>query len=403
MHSKPLVQLTRKNVDFEFGEEQLLAMEKLKYFVKNCSAIRAIDYESKNEVVLAVDSSWMAVGFILSQQGDDGKRYPSRFGSITWNEVEQKYSQAKLELYGLFRALKATRTFIIGVENLVVEVDAKYIKGMINNPDIQPNATINRWIAGILLFDFRLRHVSAKDHAPADGLSRRPKGEEEQEDEEDVDEWIDLAYSFGIECLNMQQLLPSEDAAGSGVCDRISQTAKPSKPGTRTVSPKTLIASFAVNVLKIPRSIKSQARDEKIKQVEEFLRKPSQPLGLSDQELQRFVRIASEFFLLDDQLWRKDRHGKHKLVIKEGKRLGLIKQAHDDLGHKGVYTVRTRLAERFWWPHLEADVKWFIRTCHECQVRQVKKIIIPPSVPPPAGLFRKVYIDTMLMPKAKGF
>jgi hypothetical protein len=32
---------------------------------------------------------------------------------------------------------------------------------MLNNPDIQPNATINRWIAGILLFDFKLVHVPA--------------------------------------------------------------------------------------------------------------------------------------------------------------------------------------------------------------------------------------------------
>ena len=83
MHSKPLVQLTRKNVEFEFGDEQLLAMEKLRYFVQNCTAIKAINYSLKNEVVLAVDSSWMAVGFILSQQGDDGERYPSRYGSIT--------------------------------------------------------------------------------------------------------------------------------------------------------------------------------------------------------------------------------------------------------------------------------------------------------------------------------
>ena len=45
---------------------------------------------------------------------------------------------------------------MIGVKKLVVEVHAKYIKGMLNNPDIQPNTTINRWIAGILLFNFTL-------------------------------------------------------------------------------------------------------------------------------------------------------------------------------------------------------------------------------------------------------
>ncbi len=113
-HTSPLVKLTRKDIDFEFGAEQLAAMNTLKHLASTCPAIRAIDYSSANEVVLAVDSSWMAVGFILSQMGDDKKRYPARFGSITWNEREQRYSQAKIELYGLFRALKSMRSYIIG-------------------------------------------------------------------------------------------------------------------------------------------------------------------------------------------------------------------------------------------------------------------------------------------------
>jgi hypothetical protein len=202
MHARPLVQLTRKNVDFEFGGEHLLAIEKMKHFTKEYPAIRAINYHSDNEVILAVNSSWMAVGFVLYQLGDDGRRYPSRFGSIMWNEREQKYSQAKIELYGLFRALKAVKLFIIGVKNLTIEVDAKYIKGMINNPDIQPSATINRWIAGILLFNFKLKHVSGKDHAPVDGLSRRPQAPEDRVNDDDHEDWIDKSYAFGVELLN---------------------------------------------------------------------------------------------------------------------------------------------------------------------------------------------------------
>jgi hypothetical protein len=80
--------------------------------------------------------------------------------------------KAKLELFGLFRALRAFWLWIVGLPGFTVETDAKYIKGMLNNPDIQPNATINRWIAGILLFDFDLVHVPADRHTAADGLSR---------------------------------------------------------------------------------------------------------------------------------------------------------------------------------------------------------------------------------------
>ena len=57
----PLVQVTRKNVEFKFSEEHIMAMEKLKMLAQSSSAIKAIDYQSDCEVMLAVDSSWMAV------------------------------------------------------------------------------------------------------------------------------------------------------------------------------------------------------------------------------------------------------------------------------------------------------------------------------------------------------
>ena len=35
------------------------------------------------------------------------------------------------------------RCMTIGVKNLYIEVDAKYIKGMLNSLDLQPNTAIN--------------------------------------------------------------------------------------------------------------------------------------------------------------------------------------------------------------------------------------------------------------------
>ncbi|KIO04377.1 hypothetical protein M404DRAFT_39546, partial [Pisolithus tinctorius Marx 270] len=81
----------------------------------------------------------------------------------------------------------------------------------------------------------------------------------------------------------------------------------------------------------------------------------------------------------------------------------LIKEAHDNLGHKGVFMVRTRLLLRFWWPLLVEDVKWYVRTCHKCQICQMQKLHIPPTVPMIGGLFHKAHIDTMLMPKAGSY
>jgi len=108
-------------------------MQILKDSVLSSPALKHLDYASEHEVILAVDTLNIAIGYILLQVGKDGKHYLSQFGSIVLTEVESRYSQVKLELYGLFRML---HIFIFGVKNLTVEVDAKYIKGMINNPDL---------------------------------------------------------------------------------------------------------------------------------------------------------------------------------------------------------------------------------------------------------------------------
>ena len=199
--ANPLVHLMCKGVPFHFGEEQRVAQEDLKKALLASPTLRPLDYTSDSPVILAIDTSPLAVGFYLCQADKDNphKRYFARFGSIPLNDRERRFSQPKLELYGLFRALRAYKIFIIGVRNFIVEVDARYIRGMLNNPDIAPSTSINCWIVSILTFHFELRHVSGKQHGP-NGLSRRPPqpGDllEEEDDPEESDDWVDNLYGF---------------------------------------------------------------------------------------------------------------------------------------------------------------------------------------------------------------
>ena len=52
---------------------------------------------------------------------------------------------------------------------------------------------------------------------------------------------------------------------------------------------------------------------------------------------------------------------------------------------------------------LVEDVKWFVQTCHECQIRQSRRLHISPTVPVIGGLFHKVHLDTMVMPWSAGY
>src|SRR5467141_3662712 len=134
-------------------------MEDLKQAIITAPCLCPIDYHSDRCVILAINSSCIATGFILLQLSVDNKWYLSQFSSITWNERESHYSQAKIEIYGLWCALQAYNLYIIGIKYIWVEIDASYIKGMLNNPDIQPCLTVNRWIIRIKLCQFELVHV----------------------------------------------------------------------------------------------------------------------------------------------------------------------------------------------------------------------------------------------------
>ena len=62
-----LVKLTRKAAPWEFGQDQISAMEDLKQALLSSPVLQPIDYASAAPVILSVDTSQITVGFILSQ------------------------------------------------------------------------------------------------------------------------------------------------------------------------------------------------------------------------------------------------------------------------------------------------------------------------------------------------
>ena len=116
-----------------------------------------------------------------------------------------------------------------------------------------------------------------------------------------------------------------------------------------------------------------------------------------------FINMATHFFLLNGSLYHCKKHGQHQLAVPVEHCYRLIREMHDSLGHKGVFSVWMCLLLHFWWPMLVNNVKWYIQTCHKCQIHQTAKLHIPPTVPIMGGLFHKVHINTMIMPRSGGY
>ena len=103
--AQPISELWRQNVEFVWDERRQEAFTTLKRIVASAPALRPIYYQSDLPIILAVDTSYIAMGMVLLQVDEKGDRRPAHYGSIPMNDRERRYSQPKLELYGLYRAL----------------------------------------------------------------------------------------------------------------------------------------------------------------------------------------------------------------------------------------------------------------------------------------------------------
>lgn len=373
---RPLTELVRKEVEFVWTDRCQESFDTMKRIVSSAPALRPIDYKSGKPIILSVDTSYIATGFILSQIDDQGRRRPARYGSLPLNERESRYSQPKLELYGLYRALRSWRLYLVGAQNLHVEVDAKYIKGMLNEPDLQPNNTINRWIQGILQFDFTLNHVPAIQFRGPDALSRRRPAEDEPIIEDD-DSWLDdIALLIRIEELERFK-------------------------GFR-FSQKTRLP-YSIYTLPSNQPRLSNA-EQMLVDVKRFLETLEVPQTKSLQAKKHFLKRSLQFYVKDGRLFK--RNGTQPpllVVVKPQKRVAILTQAHEDLGHKGEQAVFELVRLRFYWPHLRADVHHHVASCHECQIRNTKRMEVPITISMPTTPFEKVYIDVMYMPPSGGY
>lgn len=371
---KPLRKLTLKDTTFEWTSAQEEAFQDMKAVICSAPALMPIDYTSERPVILAVDSSIHAIGFILMQIDEQGRRRPARYGSLPINPVEANYSQAKLELYGLYRALRHWRLYLVGIKTFVVETDAKYIKGMLNDPDLQPNATLNRWIQGIFMFDFTLVHVPGTQHQGADALSRRAPAEDDIQEPPEEDEWLEnMALYIGVSPSEVPQHFHIS-RADKGPTD--------------------------AEVMLVP----ATSQDKTLCQIFHFLDTLELPTFRTSNQQYRFIRKCQNYFLREGYMYRRyPARMPARVVFSEEERERILEDAHDHLGHKGEKATFETISLRFFWPFYRNDVRKHIRSCRECQRRSIKKIEVPLIISTPTQMFFKVYLDIMFMPKAHGF
>jgi hypothetical protein len=439
----PINDLTKKDVPFIWTKEHDEAQRLVREALLVAKPLKPLNYEWDTEIYLVVDTSYRAVGIVVYQIDplDPKKKHFARFASITLNARESNYSQPKRELFGLLRALEAMSYWLFGVRRLVVETDALYIKGMLKNPGMGPNATINRWIEKILMFHFKLKHIPGTQMI-ADGLSRRdphPGDEVFANSEEGLDinpppEDHEETATTGQQPLDFEEFKHQIDTRGGylqtdnlaeSVEDFYFDTSRENNLERQLLEARDeayrkegkIIPIYMQATEKlIPdlelkwdptkrepydesrRTATALAQDEKLEKVKVWLNDPLiRPDGISKKKYKDFARYASHFFLREGRLYRKSLGSAHQLVVDKEHRMYMMKASHDSLGHRGFYATKELIGLRFWWPEYERDVSWYVKTCHLCQERQKILVRIPPVETHTPSIFQVIHTDVMIM------
>ena len=193
-------------------------------------------------------------------------------------------------------------------------MDAKYIKGMLSNPDIAPSASINQWIVSILMFHFTLVHVPGLYHGP-DGLSRCPPQLGDQEEpEDDFEDWIDQVNGF-IHLINPSLTSLNCITASPPVTMYISESTE-ATPMDIIENLQTELATKSTPTYdNVPRSKGANKADDTLQKVKPWLEMLQRPADITNEAYKTFMRYCTEFFVAHNKLWQKNAKGHHKLVV----------------------------------------------------------------------------------------
>lgn len=165
--AKPLYNLIRKNQQFKFEEQELVAFETIKQKLV-AQPILSI-YSPHSETELHCDASTLGFGAILLQKQSDSKFHPVSYFSKRTSECEQKYHSYELEFLSIIYAVKRFDVYLKGIPFKIV-TDCNSVKLAMSKKDTVPR--VMRWVMFLQNYEYQIEHRGNDRMKHVDCLSR---------------------------------------------------------------------------------------------------------------------------------------------------------------------------------------------------------------------------------------
>ena len=143
-------------------------------------------FDPAEEIVLACDASSYGVGAVLSHKKQDGKERPIAFASRTLSSAERNYSQIEREALACIFGVKRFHQYLYG-RKFILHTDHKPLLTLFSSSrgiPSQVSARIQRWALTMAAYEYDIKYKKTSQHGNADGLSRLPLTEPDEEQSE---------------------------------------------------------------------------------------------------------------------------------------------------------------------------------------------------------------------------
>lgn len=168
--AKPMTSKLRgKNKNFEIDAEYEKAFETLKTIMTSDTLLAYPNYDEP--FILTTDASNVAIGAVLSQIVD-GSEKPIAYLSRTLSKAEENYSATSKELLAIYFAAKSFRPYLYG-RQFTIYTDHEPLTKELKLTDATGRVTRQRLY--LEQFDFKIIYKKGKQNVVADGLSRIPR------------------------------------------------------------------------------------------------------------------------------------------------------------------------------------------------------------------------------------
>lgn len=165
----PLTKLTRKNVTFEWGENQEASFCKLKEMLIGKPIL--VPFNPQLEIQIHTDASSKGLGGIFFQVQPDKSLKPVAYFSRVTSSAEQVYHSYELETLAVIESLKRFRIYLIGQKFKII-TDCAAVRYTFSKKDLV--ARIARWWLSIQDYNFEIEHRPGLAMKHVDALSRNP-------------------------------------------------------------------------------------------------------------------------------------------------------------------------------------------------------------------------------------